>query len=657
MTQCHNVMRPKKPMMIEAFDELSKIVFAKIFDEIQVDDEKKLSHEFEAARGVLMEDTVRKIHAMFAQANDMFPEIFKDSDTKIDLRPQVIFKIVQILQQYSLLDTSLDIKGASYEAFLKSALPVGKSIGQFFTPREIVDLVVDMMEVDRQSSIIDPASGTGGFLVAAMTKVWQQIDQHYTQRYLDSPQHEKKRFASNNLLGIDIDPRMVRLARMNIIMHGNKVIIKAEHKGRVFEHDGLSWSERIRQIQNERFGMVLTNPPFGGRESDMEILTNFELASGKKSESVPALFLERSLQLLKPSGTMAIILPDPILSNARYVNLITKKSIIVGVIKLPPETFVPYGSTAETSVLIVKKLASGMVQKSVFIAQSDLVGYDKSGETVGKNDLEDLLRCWKDFESDPSPRILSEKPLAKIIGPDNLHKTRLDVRTYYHPNLDRVKEIISKSKCRFEMIGQVVQFRRITVRASKDPDREFRYIGLGNLEANTGRLVYKRYSGSQRSRMRIFHDSMKGGDITGSSISFEGGDVLYGKLRPNLRKAFAVPVEEGGICSTEFLVLTPNAGIDPIYLSYILRSDLVYDQLSHQVTGLGRPRVSKDMLARVKIPIDRAFQDAIVEGLKKIDIETEEKRNKAKKLQEEISESLNLKNSRISSLLLNGLDR
>ena len=285
--------------------------------------------------------------------------------------------------------------------FIKGTF-TGKGLGQFFTPREIVEFMVDMVEPKRRHLIFDPACGSGGFLITCMNRVFDEIDELYRQRGLDNPKQEKWRFATQCLYGTDLNERMTWVAKMNMVMHG-------DGHGGIFTYDGLRDSERIEPIldivrKGGGFDIILTNPPFGSKIKSQDVLAEYELGKGRKAQLTEVLFIERCLELLKPEGILGVVVPDGILSNttSRYArDFIDQNGIWKAIISLPQETFVPYGSGVKASLLFLQKkdVEEKLKQGKVFMAMAENVGYDATGRATGRNDLPRILEVYKKQDS------------------------------------------------------------------------------------------------------------------------------------------------------------------------------------------------------------------------------------------------------------------
>jgi len=410
--KCHDIIRNEEgfdPTI--AFDEISKLLFAKMQDEREVeqgfkDNDKrtpKSDYEFKIGKDELPEEVGSRIKEVFGRAKNKYPEIFEGTteDIKyIKLRFPTIFHVAQELQSYTLQETSIDIKGATYELFIKGTF-TGKGLGQFFTPREIVEFMIEMVEPKRRHFIFDPACGSGGFLITCMNRVFDEIDELYRQRGLDNPKQEKWKFATKYLYGTDLNERMTWVAKMNMVMHG-------DGHGGIFTYDGLRDSERIKPIldivdRRGGFDIILTNPPFGSKIKNQDVLARYELGKRRRSQLTEVLFIERCLKLLMLGGMLAIVVPDGVLSNItlKYVrDFIDQNAIWKAIISLPQETFVPYGSGMKTSLLFLQKkdIKGELRQGKVFMAIAENVGYDATGRSTGKNDLPKILEIYKKQE-------------------------------------------------------------------------------------------------------------------------------------------------------------------------------------------------------------------------------------------------------------------
>ena len=377
-----------------AFEELQKLIFCKVYDE-------QFSHSLKFY--ILPEENDRdfreRIETLFEHVKDKYQYIFKHHE-KINLKNNVLQYIVSELHNYSFLNTTIDIKGEAYEEIIGSNLRGNR--GEFFTPRNVSFAVTEMMlslfDEDKLTSpggirILDPALGTGGFLISSISVIKSLLE----DRGFDSSQlrDNLKDIASHNLYGIDINPFLVKVAQMNMVMHG-------DGSSNVYHANSLEspkkWdSDTQRALKFGTFDIVLTNPPFGAniKIDDSDILDQYEIidkgAESKRTALPPEqLFIERCLDFLKPGGYLGIVLPDSILSNPGLTWLreyIFDETYIIASIDLPVETFQPNTGT-QTSVLILRKKHDYEKRikeyYDIFMALPEFVGHNRRGEPLYK---------------------------------------------------------------------------------------------------------------------------------------------------------------------------------------------------------------------------------------------------------------------------------
>lgn len=349
--------------------EMVRLLFCKIFDE------SSKSHSFYIKNGEDENQIGERIRSLFLKVKSSYSDVFSNEET-IGLNNYSIKFVVEKLQHYKFSEMSRDVIAEAFQAFWGYGLRGEK--GQFFTPRNVVRMCVDILQPKDGDRIIDPACGSGGFLVEILTSL------------------QAKNYFS--IFGIDKDPDLVKISKTYM------ALLENSHKG-IYNLDSLNpdaWNnDATIQIKNNSFDLILTNPPFGSKIfiDDDKVLKNYELGhvwkenSGKWTQTneiqkqVPQiLFIERCLQLLSMNGKMAIVLPDGIFGNPsdKYVwEFIHKKARILGIVSLPPETFLPSTHT-KTSVLFLQKSHNVNQDYPLFMAISRKIGHDKNGKIIYK---------------------------------------------------------------------------------------------------------------------------------------------------------------------------------------------------------------------------------------------------------------------------------
>lgn len=438
---CHNHIYVNDGMQKQpAFFELLKVIFCKIEDERNIPqplDFFTTSEERSNPDGQL---TVQKrISKIFECVKKRHGKIF-DANDEIKLKPRSLAYIVSELQSYSLLNTNIDIKGKAYEEIVGANLRGDR--GEFFTPRNVMKMVVEMINPQIDERVLDSSCGTGGFLVTAMSHSINLLEKDFSEAMgvkksdwdADTTrmfQEKISEMASSNYYGFDINPDLVKATKMNMVMNndGSGNILQTnsllpphewndEFKSRLAEALQISKSDIRNHKTIEFFNVIVTNPPFGSKIpiKDKNILEQFELAhiweSNKKTNrwtmtnrlqsSVPPeiLFIERCTQFLVPGGRMGIVLPDSILGSPGlgYIReWLIKNHRIIASIDLHVDTFQPHNGT-QTSVLFLQKKTqeqkdteekSGvMADYNIFMAMVEKVGHDKRGNPLFKRDPE-----------------------------------------------------------------------------------------------------------------------------------------------------------------------------------------------------------------------------------------------------------------------------
>ena len=442
---CHNHIYATDGLQKQpAFFELLKLIFCKTLDEQNVGQPLEFyarSGERANRDGQL---TVRnRISKIFGKVKLQFPQIF-DTNDEIKLQPRSLAWIVSELQPYSLLETHVDVKGKAYEELVGANLRGDR--GEFFTPRNIMRMAVEMVNPKPGEKVCDTSCGTGGFLVTAMNHIIEQLKHSVTQDlgipevdwsddYKRIVRDRIRHIAASDFYGFDINPDLVKATKMNMVMNN-------DGSGNIHRNDSLlpphEWAQELKselasalQIQVdsitnansiEFFDVIVTNPPFGSKIpiNDSHVLEQFDIAHiWRKSEgtgwemsdnlqtSVPPeqLFIERCLQFLKPNGRLAIVLPDSILGNPGLGHIrqwLLEKTRIVASVDLHADAFQPRNGT-QTSVLILSKktqedineerYARRIAPYNIFMTMVEKVGHDRRGNTLFKRD-EDGNEIW-----------------------------------------------------------------------------------------------------------------------------------------------------------------------------------------------------------------------------------------------------------------------
>ena len=301
--QCHNIIRNNEHLdPAAAFDEIAKILFIKVWVERRLKEKKERKNLF-TVEFLKTQISKSPINSLFDETKEAYraDKIF-EKDERINLRPATVEGIVKKLESYNLSETSEDVKGIAFERFLGGTFR--GEIGQFFTPRPVVEFIVKMLDPQENERICDPASGSGGFLIRCFEIIREAIaadvDAQYRtfcevidkkriplaekakakrdeykklQQQLD-PYSDPDKFVSDKMrsriwrlsnlciYGTDANDRMARTSKMNMIMHG-------DGHGGVHHHNGLL---NVNGIFEGRFQVIATNPPFGATVTSENVI-------------------------------------------------------------------------------------------------------------------------------------------------------------------------------------------------------------------------------------------------------------------------------------------------------------------------------------------------------------------------------------------------
>lgn len=487
--KCHNIIRNNDKLSPEAaFDEISKVLFIKIRYERESDKGQIFSKDrfvtnrksYEALNKEMGVNDAKPFYQnLFDKTKNQFAKdgLFEPNDT-IKIKEASFEAIVKELEVYNLSRTADDVKGIAFEKFLGKTFR--GELGQFFTPRTIVDFMVALLDPEEGEIICDPCCGSGGFLIRAFEYVREKIEndiqkakeqikaQLYDENY-DSLSDKQKaeidervdeyftilnqeldtihtnsrlqHLSSDCIFGTDANPRMARTAKMNMIMHG-------DGHGGVHHRDGLL---NVNGIFENRFDVILTNPPFGSRvektlkitladkETNEEKIAEYEekygkevyrkamsqvndnigksilslYDSGKLSGLTEVLFIERCLRLLKPGGRLGIVLPEGVLNNTQLQSvreLFEGMAKIILITSIPQDVFMASGATVKPSLMFFKKFtAEEVAQYEKAKAEAYEQVTDKYAEELA------TLNTFIADKNNPRSEIKAKKSELKIL--------------------------------------------------------------------------------------------------------------------------------------------------------------------------------------------------------------------------------------------------
>jgi type I restriction enzyme M protein len=446
------------------------------------------------------------------------------------------------IERMSLNVAHVDVNGAVYERLVGTISDAGY-LGQYFTPRHLVDAMVAVVDPQPGESIYDPAAGTGGFLIRAASAERR-----------DGPA------SAPHLFGREINATARRLCVINLLIHG-------------LDPDGVEAGDSLVQSSQvvDAYDIVLTNPPFGVTVTAPEVMSAFPI----QARAAEALFVQHVVTALKPGGRAAIVCPEGLLANVGTMRdlrqWVMHEASVEMVLSLPGGVFLPY-TGVRTGVVVIRK--TGPTKRIWFFdARSDGFTLDVKRAPTGHSDLPAVVAGFKRMKAGEQSTAVATAALAE-------NGDRFIASRYLGRKRSSAKPMVA--------VGDVATFRKSARLAVASSDEELFYLALEHITSRTGEIV-----GAEPVQLA---------SLRSQKSRFCEGDVLYGKLRPYLAKVVVAPCD--GICSTELLVLVPDREqILGEYLAHMVRSQLFTEEATRLMVGANHPRLHPGDLLKIELPL------------------------------------------------------
>lgn len=578
----------------QTLEEIVKILFIKIFAEnsnydhlFYISDQEltNLNHDQKNL------DFLQNLNHLFTQTKQIYPDLFENNE-QIRLSLITLGFIVHQLQNIKFLDNRQDAKGLAFQKFLSHQEKDGR--GQFFTPDPIINFCVEMLQPKLNQTIIDPACGSGGFLISA----FNYLKNNYTKVNIQD--------IINNLYGIDINKNIARIAKM-------KLLLEVNVNNNIFCFNTLEKLENLLKLQPQGFDLVLTNPPFGtvGKIKNNQILQQFDL--GYKwlkigdqyqksnqiinSQTVEILFIETCLKLLKEGGKMAIVLPNGILENPSLAYLrfyLKQKAKILAIINLPQETFIPFGTGIKTSLLFLEKETFKKNNNyQIFFSKIKKIGYqgnknatpiyqkNESGQIIKDSTGKAIIDQDFSLVIDDYYRFLETKTL-KNNNSFNLNFTELNSRFDYDFYSPENRILITNNGQKSVKLSEICQIIKTKSNQLKNPNLMVKYIELSDINTSNFEIINSTNYLVHQLPSRASYE-LKTGDLI---IAIAGNSVGTKK------QATALVTSEfnGAICSNGLRILR-NFTIDIYFILYFFKTDQFLKQMFKYRTGSAIPNI------------------------------------------------------------------
>lgn len=598
---------------LTAFDQWSKLLFAKVEDERTTPNDAP--RKFQVGSNETSAVVATRVHELFEQACENDRTIFPDG-IRIDLSDSKIKEIVNVLQGVSITDASADSIGAAFERFFGSVFR--GELGQYFTMRQLARFTVAMLDIKHTDYVIDPTSGSGGFLLEVLLQIWHSLDIQYAGRR--ELERYKNDFALYKVFGIEIHEILARICKINLLLHHDG------HTNIEGDRSCLDITYTLPRLSpyTERFSRVVGNPPFGDEvaEGDDDLLGDntleeFDVAEGRTKVPSEHAIVERAVDMLEPNGKFGLILPDGFFNNhgelsncPKVRRYLAKNGQIEAIVSLPDYAFRKSGAQNKTSILFFRKytqeekvrfervydeqielgksesesiaVALEAVRYDVFLAEANFVGYTTTGVLSEKNDLykeinegrlsdnqsQTILGEYQKFSQDPHSYSSTDTPdcmKIDIIEMWQSHEShRMDPKYFLFKKEE--KSHVPDGWIRLP-ISNVMRKRENIVRPELEPDKAVVVMTLSQTGEIRPREAGKGNTPPEWLGM-YFEDS------SSTWFSARSGDVVFSGIDLWKGCISVVPDEfDGALVTKEFPIYeVTDDRIDPDFLSCLLRS-------------------------------------------------------------------------------------
>lgn len=601
---------------------IMRLLFCKIYDEKNSVNAVEFSNRPNENHSAFQ----TRIDGLFEKVKKNYPDIFEPNE-KIEIKSGELSFIVSKLEDYSILNADRDVIGDAFEELIGTAFRGGE--GQFFTPRNVVQMMIDVLSPQMEERIIDPACGSGGFLA-------------YTLRHFISNKHNNFYIA-----GIDKDAFLAKIAKIYLSLIGDDEFhIHCENSLEIPN----KWDKQTQKnIQLGNFDVVLTNPPFGAKIPvvGQELLEQYHLGhvweNGDKwirtnnlldQQPPQVLFIERCLHLLRDGGRMGIVLPEGIFGNPsdRYIwEYISGIASVIGVVSLSQETFQPSTHT-KTSVLFLKKTTKR--PKTIFMAIAHNIGHNKNGKPIYKRDSvggkeilnDDLPAIANNFVAHNNGKKIDNHLGFQISYADlNDH---IFIPEYYNPEIRKELETLKNSgKYSLVSIGDLIDKGVLHIRRGNEIGS--RYYGTGEIPfVRTSDIVNWeiKFDPIKAVSEEVYDQYKDSQDIQENDILFvNDGTFLIGRTAMVTKLDLKIIIQSH---VRKIRVLDKNF-IDPYYLFYLLNSKIVRKQIDSKTFVQATISTIGNRLREIVLPVSNDKNE-----IKKITSEIENIINKKAELRE-----------------------
>ena len=650
----HNLVWKKEKMApADAFFEFCKFIF------IKIQEDKKREHLPDNTQPYMIPLTEAWLNAQCITSNHPVRDIlFKNLHAELEeairtqnkkrifeknetlkLSASTCAELIKKFQTVNLSSIDEDLNGRMFEVFLAASIR-GKDLGQFFTPRTVVDFMTRIalrnIDIKNPPKVLDACCGTAGFLIEVMAYLTGRL-RNDTRLTNVERTNIRKKICNECLYGIEANERVARIARINMYLHG-------DGGSHIFHGDGLDVDPQIsadmtpeqkdevsefrNAITKEKFDIILTNPPFSmtysaNNKEEKRILNQHELTMNESSAKSSILFLNRYYELLEDGGEMLMVLDDTVMNGKTYENVrewIINHFIVLGIHSLPFNAFFKAKANIKTSILHLRKKKKNIeTQSSVFMSISNNIGHDNSlRDTPFRNNLTENLIAYLEWQRTGllEPTLKNNADSSEnlecpqqywVTSSDTLTKERFDA-FFYCPDLYNTwNSILSSVKNKEIELIETSKLKKKTKLNNQEKSIlkasgcKYKYIEIGDV--------------TQYGLITKYVEDIFENLPTRGEYKVNTGDILIALNNSSRGTVVIVPPEfNDSICTSGFLVIEPESEEQRLLLWYVLRSEICRKQIYYLAQTASQPELKVeawDNYFKLPMPVGNARIDAI----------------------------------------------
>lgn len=635
--RCHNAIYRSGIDSEDVALDMVRIILSKIEDETSSKEECEFHitpDEYNDEN--LIKSACKRVRLLFEKVRDRYPDVFGKHE-EISASDKQLSIVISFLQQYSFLDAPYDVIGTAYEIYVASHLKGER--GQFFTSRIVVNMMVKILNPSDKDIVLDPACGSGGFLVASMNYIFDEID---SSTRTQTTKEILKRNVVHQIYGADISPKLAKIAKANMLIGKDG-------------HGGIEQSNSLDKISNfsahfqekagnEKPTIILTNPPFGSghdiRIKDPKILSQFktgyvwnvdetgkiiygDTTNSKQGVAPEILFLERCIEWLKPGGKIGIVMAKGQLDNREALairKLVLEKTKILAVVNLHEDTFQPFVGSKASVIFLEKPISSIPKNYKIYMAISNKVGQTSRGEAIYKKDkegtpvikngvhiLDEDLSLISDDYHNFIKNTLKESPFRFSIEYKNIDTSDFSFNPIrYLPKhnaaLEKVLALGDNENFEIHRLGDLG-------RVFNGPRFKRPYAEVGMTEGPTIRKYFTGTAITQLSGENVkYLDSNKANKQTKKhleALTIYKGYIVISDSGTLGRVSYVLNQHDGHVATNNLIRIV----IDDLnlrgYVFQFLKSDIGQSLMLKTAYGTNQEHLEPDVISEVPVPIPR----------------------------------------------------